>query len=82
MRQEINEHELESVTGGTVFISRDKMRVGFSSSGRKYKLVNCTFRQANDLAQDLWEANQTLGDAAFDALVESTMDEKGWLESL
>lgn len=79
MKQEINDQELDFVTGGTVYISRDKMKVGFSSSGRKYNLKNCTFREANNLAQDLWEANQTLGDAAFDALVESEMHRRNWI---
>lgn len=79
MKQEINDQELDMVTGGTVYISRDKMKVGFSSTGRKYNLKNCTFREANNLAQDLWEANQTLGDAAFDALVESEMSHRGWI---
>lgn len=79
MKQEINDQELDLVTGGTVYISRDKMRVGFSSTGEKYDLKNCTFRQANDLAQDLWEANQTMGDSAFDALVKSEMKARGWI---
>jgi len=79
MKKEINDQELDLVSGGTVYISRDKMRVGFSALGEKYNLKNCTFRQANDLAQDLWEANQTLGDAAFDALVKSEMQARGWI---
>lgn len=80
MKQEINDQELDLVTGGTVYISRDKMKVGFSSSGRKYDLKNCTFRDAFNVAQDLWEANQTLGDADFDALVESTFRDNGWID--
>lgn len=78
MKHEINDQELDVVTGGTVFLSRDKMRVGFSSTGEKFDL-KCSFREANNLAQDLWEANQTLGDAAFDALVKSEMKARGMI---
>lgn len=79
MRKEISDENMSAVTGGTVYISRDKMRVGFSSTGEKYDLHNCSFRDANDLAQDLWEANQDLGDAAFDALVKSEFASRGWI---
>lgn len=80
MRQEINDQSLEKVVGGTVYISRDKMVVGFSSTREIFPLKNCTFRQANDAAQDLWEANQTLGDAAFDALVRDTFRDNNWID--
>lgn len=79
MRQEIDDLDLEKVAGGTVYISRDKMRVAFSSTGQKYNLVNCTYAQARNLADDLWEANQTLGDAAFDALVRDELAARGWI---
>ena len=79
MRKELDAESLGKVSGGTVYISRDKMRVGFSSTGEKYDLHNCSFRDANDLAQDLWEANQDLGDAAFDALVKSEFASRGWI---
>ena len=79
MRKELDAESLGKVSGGTVYISRDKMRVGFSSTGEKYDLVNCTFREANDLAQDLWEANSNLGDADFDALVKSEFQSRGWI---
>ena len=80
MRREINNEEaLERIAGGTVYISRDTMRVGFSTTGERFSLVNCTYADARNLADDLWEANQTLGDAAFDALVKSEWAARGWL---
>ncbi len=80
MRKEINDAEMEKVAGGTVFISRDYMQVAFSSSKEVFKLQNCEYKDARNLADDLWEANKTLGDAEFDALVQNELRAKGWIK--
>ena len=79
MRIQLNEAEMEKVAGGTVYISRDYMQVCFSSLGEGYNLVNCEFKDARNLADDLWEANQTLGDEAFDTLVRDEYFARGWI---
>ena len=79
MREKLNDEALDFVAGGTVYLSYDKMKIGFSSTGEKYNLVNCEFRDAQNLAQDLWLANQHLGDAGFDALVKSEFEARGWI---
>ena len=75
----LSDDSLDKVSGGTVYISRDFMMVAFDTTGEQFHLKNCTFRDANDLSQDLWEANQTLGDAEFDALVKSELLARGWI---
>ena len=82
MRELLNEEAMEKVAGGTVIISRDYMVVGFSSTYERYNLVNCTYKEARDLADDLWESNQSLGDADFDALVKSAYEARGWITAL
>jgi hypothetical protein len=79
MKQEINELELESVVGGTVVISKDKMKVGFTTMGGSYKLVNCTYKQARNYVEDLKDANPGLTDAQFDALAKQNLQAKGWI---
>lgn len=79
MREKLNDEALDFVAGGTVYLSYDKMKIGFSSTGEKYNLVNCEFQDAQNLAQALWLANTNLGDAAFDALVKSEFQAKGWI---
>jgi hypothetical protein len=79
MRTKLDENVLENVTGGTVVISYDKMMVGFRGIGEKYKLVNCTYEQARNLAESLWMQNQSLGDADFDRLVRDTYRNNGWI---
>ena len=79
MREQINENELNEVVGGTVVISRDKMRVAFTSTRERFNLMNVDFKTARNLADELWENNTTLGDAEFDALVKSEFQARGWI---
>lgn len=79
VKQHLDEEEMEKVVGGTVYISRDKMKVGFSSTRRTYNIVNAEYKDVRNLADDLWEANTLLGDIAFDALVESELLARGWI---
>lgn len=79
MKMEINENELEKVSGGTVIISKDNMHVGFSTMGEKYDLKNCTYKQARDYVDDLLDQNPKLSDAEFDALAKQKLQAKGWI---
>jgi len=79
MRKEIDDKDLERIAGGTVYISRDKNKIGFSTTWEQFELKDCTFRQAQNLAEDLWEANQSLGDKDFDALVKKEFQGRGWI---
>lgn len=78
MRKEINDAELNDVAGGIVFLSKDYNMVGFSTLQEDYKL-NCTYREARDLRDDLLEANPGISDSDFDVLVKNAFISKGWI---
>ncbi len=79
MRQQLNEEVMEQVTGGTVVISKDKMKVGFTTLGEKYSLQNCQYRDAVSFIDELWESNRGLSDADFDQLAKKSLQAKGWI---
>ncbi len=79
MREQINEQALEQVVGGTVVISKDKMKVGFTTTGEKFDLTNCTYRQARDFVEDLKEANPNMTNAEFDKYTKNQLKSKGWI---
>ncbi len=71
--------DLDNVVGGTVVISQDYMAVGFTTTGEKYDLMNCTYKEARNYVEDLLEANKNLSNAQFDALVKKELKNKGWI---
>lgn len=80
MRKELNEELLENIAGGNVVISESKMMVGFTTTGAKYHLVNCTYSEASALIHQLFDENKDkMSDSQFDALVTSTLQAKNWI---
>ena len=79
MREQLNEMDLEGVVGGTVIISKDKMKVGFSTTKEKYDLKNCSYSQARNYVEDLLDANPGLSNAEFDKLAKNSLKAKGWI---
>jgi len=80
MRTEINNEELEQVTGGSVRLNTTKMMIGFSVLQQKYKLKNCTDTQAMILVATLYEQYKTSGDRAYEEATLAAFRAKGWLE--
>ena len=80
MKKELNDSQLEQVVGGTVVISSNYMRDGFITTKESYALKNCTFREARNFAEDLWDENKELSDAQFDQLCKQKMAEQGWID--
>ena len=74
----LDDDELDSVAGGVVSISRDKGNVAFTALLEKYSL-KCSYYEARDLADELWENNQSLGDYDFDVLVKNELMARGWI---
>lgn len=79
MRQEINMEDLELVNGGVVFLSKDWMKIGFSTLKQTFSLKNCTFGQAFALADAIYEQYKDQGNAAVDAATKAAFEEKGWI---
>lgn len=78
-RKEINPEELENVTGGTVYLSKDFMKIGFSTLKQNYKLKGCTFGQALALTDAIYEQHKDEGNQAIDEAVKAAFEEKGWI---
>lgn len=79
MKQELNEQELENVVGGTVIISQDYMVISYTTIGKKKQLRNCSYRQARDYVDDLFDQNPGLSGQEFDQLCYDKMKAKGWV---
>ena len=79
MRKELDELELDGVTGGCVVISKNKMMIGFSTTGEKFNLTNCSYNQARDYRDELLEANANMSDEAFDKYCKQMFQAKGWI---
>ena len=79
MREQINEENLENVVGGTVIVSADKMKIGFTTLGEKYNLKNVTFDQAMATIYGMYGQYQDHTGNAFDTAVRDAFKAKGWI---
>lgn len=79
MRSEINNEELEQVTGGSVRLNTTKMMIGFSVLQKKFSLKNCTDTQAMILVTTLYDQYRTAGDRAYEQATLNAFHDKGWL---
>ena len=79
MKTELNDNQLDEIVGGTVIISKNTMKIGFSTTGERFKLQNCTYRDARNLMDDLLEANPNMSNAAFDKYCKQQFKNKGWI---
>lgn len=78
-REEIDFNELDMVNGGTVYLSKDFMKVGFSTLKESYSLKDCSFGQAFALADEIYEQYKNQGNQAVDEAVKAAFKEKGWI---
>jgi len=79
MREQINFEDLEQVNGGVVYLSKDWMKVGFSTLKETYSLQNCTFGQAYALADAIYEQYKTQGNIAVDQATKAAFQKNGWI---
>ena len=79
MREQINMEELEQVNGGVVYLSKDWMKVGFSTLKETYSLQNCTFGQAFALADSVYEQYKDQGNSVVDQKTKEAFQAKGWI---
>lgn len=78
MRQEINDLDLDKVSGGSVNLSEKKNKIGFDTIGEAYTL-KCTYKEARTLVSSLFAANQDKTEKEFDTLVRDQFKAKGWI---
>ena len=79
MRQELKFDDLEKVNGGVVYLSKDWMKIGFSTLQETYSLQNCTFGEAYAYADELYEMHKNEGEAACDAATKAAFAARGWI---
>lgn len=80
MRHELDDNQLEQVTGGTVEFSGTKMKIGFTVLGEGYKVVNCTKDEAMALVMMTYLQYKDQGDAVNEQKTKEAFQAKGWLE--
>lgn len=79
MREQINDKTLESVVGGTVIVSGDKMKVGFTTLNQKFDLKNCTFDQVMGVIYSMYGSYKDHTGSDFDTAVKQALQAKGWI---
>lgn len=79
MREQMNEQDLESVVGGIVRVSGNRMKVSFSNLQEAYKLKNCDASDASLLAQILYNQHKNEGDLAYERIVKEEFQNRGWI---
>lgn len=79
MRKELSDLDVEQAIGGTVVITQDFMRIGFTTIGSTKRLRNCTYEEATGLVNQLYAANNDKSNEEFDTIVRDTFKEKGWI---
>ena len=79
MREQLGMEDLELVNGGVVYLSKDFMKVGFSTLKQTFSLKNCTFGQAFALADSVYEQYKDQGNAVVDQKTKEAFQNKGWI---
>lgn len=79
MRENIEMENLENVSGGVVYLSKDYMKVGFSTLGQTFDLKNCSFGQAYALADSIYEQYKDQGNSMVDQKTKEALQAKGWI---
>lgn len=79
MKEQIFDNDLEKVVGGTVIVSGDKMRVGFTTLGEKYNLQNCTFEDVMSVIYGMYGQYTDSTGVSFDTAVRDALSDRGWI---
>lgn len=78
MRQNLDDMELDLVTGGRYYLNRNNGKLAFENVGEIYHLVNCTPSQAMDVMDAL--IGKYDNQAQYDAACAAALKKKGWVE--
>lgn len=78
MKRELNDFELDEVTGGTVTLSAPLSTVRFNTIGSAFKIKGEVKEMRNVLLQ-LYDENENMNDAEFDMLVLKEYASRGWI---
>jgi len=78
MKRELEELELEEVTGGTVVLSAPMGKVRFTAIGKTY-LIKGDIKQMRNLLLSLYDDNENMNDSEFDTLVRNEFKSRGWI---
>lgn len=81
MRQQLFDDDLEQVSGGTVYLSKMKMKVGFEATQQKFDLQNCTYQEAWGLIDAMHDEYTNAGKTGteYEIAVRDAMRAKGWI---
>ncbi|MDO4746441.1 MAG: bacteriocin [Bacillota bacterium] len=74
---ELNDEELDQVSGGKVYINANNNKLVFSTTNAVYTFKNCTYRDVRDVCEDLIGKYAT--EAEYDAACEAALKAKGWI---
>lgn len=79
MKKEIGLNDLDQVTGGVVYLSKDWMKIGFSTMGETHSLQGCTYMQALSLVDSIYEQYKSEGNAVVDQKTKEAFENHGWI---
>lgn len=79
MREQINNEELDLVNGGVVYLSKDFMKIGFSTLKQTFALKNCSYGQAFALVDSVYEQYKDQGNSTVDQKTKEAFQAKGWI---
>lgn len=79
MKQELNDFELEDVTGGSVTLSATMGAVYFDSMDRSFKIKG-DIKEMRKLLTSLYDTyGDTMSNAEFDKMVAKEYRSRGWI---
>lgn len=78
MKRELQEIELEAVTGGSVILSAPMGVVGFNTLGKVFKIKG-DVKEMRNLLLALYDANEDMNEKDFDTLVMNEYKSRGWI---
>jgi hypothetical protein len=80
MREQINEKDLETVVGGIVRVSGNRMQVAFTTRREVFRLKpGCDPDEAALQAQILYSQHKNEGDLAYETIVKQEFEKNGWI---
>ncbi|MBQ0101708.1 MAG: hypothetical protein KBT31_02815 [Firmicutes bacterium] len=81
MKNELNDNELEMVSGGETIIQSNDNKVLFTTILKKRTFQNCTLNEISLFVNQLLDANPNLSEQEFDELAMSELIKKGWINA-
>ena len=79
MRHEMNEQDMEKVTGGPVRQNTTRMRIGFTEHGEAYDLKGCEDYEAMSLVTEMYAKHKNEGDWAYEEATLAAFRGRGWI---